>query len=357
MKLKMSAYRAVVGVALCSAACAELADDDLVNEVSSDLLVSSWSAPLHTGSAYRSGQIATLNGTTYMVSSGYCGAWSCGGSGEADELYWSKFTATGRTSGVRIPNQKSAHKVSLAPFNGFLYMVHTGVSDTSQTWLSRFDPVTEQWTTNFQVPYTSFAGPPAIVAFNNRLHFIGTTPGTFQMWTASMTANELFTTAATLSGHHSASRPSAAVFDGRLYIAHRHGQTGEIVIGSFNGSTWTSPQYVRAGTGGAPIRGVDPALATNNGFLHLIHRRPETNHVWWTYFDGCEWPAEVTLNTLQTSYDPSLTQGGPGLILLTTNNITWNGIIESRAIHVSKFNHPLSPLPLPPPFCDIVISP
>jgi len=338
---------------LCSSACIP-PEEESVGEAESELSVSQWSTPTATANAYRSGQIATLNGSTFMVSSGECGAWSCGDSDEANDLYWSRFTSfapVARTSGIRIPNQGSARKSSVAAFNGFLYMVHAGVSDESQTWITRFDPATEQWSPNFQVPYIRFVGPPAIVAYNNRLYFIGTTPS-FAMWVASMSTAEVFTTATTIPGHTSASRPSAAVYNGVIYVAHRNGQTGDIVTGTFDGAHWTGPTAVPAGTNGATIRGVDPVLATRNNFLHLVHRRPESNYVWWTYFDGCSWPAEITINNLQSTYDPSLTTGGPGLVLTTTSDNTWNGIIESRKIFISTYNQPVPRFPPPP--CSVI---
>jgi hypothetical protein len=354
--IKTTMYQALLGLSLAftTPACLEPAGDPAVSETASNLLVQNWSGPTTATKAFRSGQVATLNGTTYMVSSGECGSWTCWSSEEADDLYWQKMTATGWTSRVRIPGQLSLYKVSLAAFNGYLYMVHTGHDTTTATWISRFDPATEQWSANFQIPYPSFSGPPAIVAFDNKLYFVGTTLGSYAMWTATMTAGEIFSTAVPLVGHASASRPSVAVFNGRLYVAHMHGQTGEIVVGNSDGSTWTSPQFINAGLSGAPIRGVDPVLAVHNGFLHLIHRRPEDNYVWWTYFNGCTWPAEITLATRQSSYEPSLTQGGPGLVLITTDDITWNGIVEKRQVSSQTFTHPVPRLPPPPPTCGVV---
>ena len=248
----------------------------------------------------------------------------------------------------------SADKVSLAAFNGFLYMVHSGNATPSQVWISRFDPATEQWSANYQLPYTSLSGPPAIAAFNGKLYFVGTTPGTFQMWMASMTTGETFSAMTPLTGHTSASRPYAAVYGGRLYFVHRNGQTGTLVLGTTDGASWIAPQTIPA-AGGSAITGLEAALATDAGFLHLIHRRPGATDVWWTYFDGCNWATEVTINALHSSYDPSLTQGGPGLIMTTAADSTWNGIIETRDVSLSKYTHPTTTW-IPVPICGVILQ-
>lgn len=173
------------------------------------------------------------------------------------------------------------------------------------------------------------------------------------MWVATMTTGEVFSTSTLIPGHDAASRPAATVYDGRLYIAHRHGQTGEMVLGSFDGASWSSPRYINAGPGGAAIRALEPVLAVRGNYLHVIHQTPESNSVWWTYYDGCAWAAEITINTLQTTYGPSLITGGPGLIMVTTADDTWSGIIETRNVNVSTFTQPLPRFPIPP-ICGVL---
>ena len=269
----------------------------LFAQAPSSLLVSNWSpSPTTTPGvdheAYLGGALATLNGTTYMVRSDRCGAWSC--SGDFQYLYWSKLTPAGWTPGTWIPNQSSARRVSLAAFNGFLYMVRTDASDEGAVWLSKFNPDTEVWELKSMLSYRTFAGPPAIAAFDNRLHFVGTTGedpdeimAPYQMWTATMTAGETFTPARPILGHTSASRPSITVYDNKLYVAHRAGETGEIQYGyrqAGSNVSWTPPKYIRSGPLTAPagprFRSVEPAFASVEGYLHLLFRTPESNYVW-----------------------------------------------------------------------------
>lgn len=145
------------------------------------------------------------------------------------------------------------------------------------------------------------------------------------------------------------------MFNGQLYFVHRNGQTGTLVMGSRSGNTWTPPQVIPA-AGGAAITGLEAVLAVDAGFLHLVHRRVGSTSVWWTYFDGCTWATEITIGPLLSSYDPSLTQGGPGLIMTVAEDVTWNGIIETRAVNLVKYTHPWSPFPPVPPICSVILE-
>lgn len=360
MNFKSLLPHALIGLSLTVAACAEAPDDETVSETTSNLSVSSWGASLGSPEdTWRGVQAATLNGVTYAVTAGNCGSWDCFPYEDDNGLYWQTVGPSGWSNQVSIPNQSSNSKVSLAAFNGFLYMVHTGTDDSGATWISRFNPATQQWTANYQIPYTSFAGPPAIAVYNNLLYFIGTGPYPYPMWYATMTTGESFSRPIAIPGHDSASRPSAAVLFNKLYFAHRWGSTGDIVYGSFDGSTWAAAAHIPGGNAGGTLRGVEPVLAADAGVLHLVHLRPEGDaFVWWTYFDGCNWAAaEVTIGTQQSSLGPSLTQGGPGLQLITTaENVDLFGL-ASYLVYSNAYAHPFTIFPPRVPTCGIVRSP
>lgn len=356
-----SLHAVLLGLSLsCAAAgCADLLpDSESLAGTSSDLQVSSWSSLGELDhEAWLGAQVATINGTTILVRSGTCLSPPCDG-GIGNFLYWSKLTPTGWTTAQEIPSQSSSRKVSLAAFDGGLYMVHTGdAPGSTETWISRFDPTTETWSTNYLIPYPSLAGPPAITAFRDRLWFVGATPGTFQMWTATMSAGEIFSVSAPIARHFSASRPSAAVYGDRLVVGHRAGQTGTIAVTAFDGRTWTADQPIPAGPLGEAIRGTVPALASVNGFLHLVHTTPESSYVRWTYFDGCRWSAEVSIGTITSttglSIGPSLTQGGRGLVLETESDSTDIFGITSYFVETYQFTAPPPPL-TPPDGCGVI---
>lgn len=364
--------RFLLALALAASAstsgCATEADGDddalvATSTTTSDLLVSNWAGDGNEGSAeesYRGAAIATLNGVTYAVRHGRCGAWSCWSDGEANELYWQKLTADGWTHGKRIPNQSANTRASLAAFNGSLYMVHSGSDNSTATWLSKFNPATETWSANYQLAFVSQGGPPALAAFNNKLYLIGASSASpYQMWYATMTTGETFSAPIAIANHYAASRTAAAVLNDKLYIAHRHGQTGEIVVGSTtNGATWTNPMYIYGGAGGAPIRGLEPALAVDGNDLHLVHVRPEgNNYVWWTYYNGCKWiETEVSLGTRTSTLAPTLAAHPSGLIMITTDNDDWNWVTESRYLKWTLYNRPFNPLPPTFPTCGVVIG-
>ena len=222
-------------------------------------------------------------------------------------------------------------------------MVRTDLTQPTRLWVSRFSPATGQWSTTFQIPHTSIQ-PPALAAFDNRLHLIGVTPGTKQLWSATMTTDEVFTPSSLLSGQFSASRVSATLFACKLYIAHRAGTTTEVVYNSFDGAQWTYDQTIPAGPGGASLLAAEPAIAERSGFLHLVHRdnAPISGvPIWWTYFDGNSWASEVTLGQASTFYPPSLTAGGPGLVAIAT---TYYDSLASSLLYTQ-------PLPRFPRFC------
>jgi len=364
MQMLSTRSRYLLGLALAVTACADMDDAPLehTREAASELAVSSWANVSGTSldESYRGAAVASIGGVTYAVRSGRCGAWSCWSDGEANELYWQKLTTTGWSAGKRISSQSANSKVSLAAFNGYLYMVHTGSEDSAATWLSRFDPATEQWTANYQLPYATFDGPPALASYSGKLYLVGTS-GTspYQMWWATMTTSETFSAATAIPGHQSGSKPAATALNGKLYIVHRYGATGELVWGTFNGATWTGPTYVPGGVNGAPVRALQPAIATDGNFIHLVHRRPEdgSNYVWWTYFDGCKWAAaELSLGSRTSSLEPSLAQSSSGLVMITTSNDDWNWVTESRFLYTTQYARTYNPFPPNLPTCGVVIG-
>lgn len=337
MTIKTVRTHALLVLSLCGAACAPLdGDDAAVGEISEELRTSDWSAAGFVGSDVQQGclggQVAMLNGTTYMVHSGTCG--------EDDyeyNLWWTKLTPSGWTNDIQIPNQMSSRKVSLAAFNGYLYMLHSGVANPNDVWMSRFNPATQQWSPNTKLAYQS-ADSAAIVAFNGRLQIVGINPANGQLWMASMSTAEVFTSAVLLAGQFSGSAPSLAVYAGRIYMAHRAATTSSIVYNSYDGAHWGTEQIVPAGFLGGSITGAAPSIAAHDGYLHLVHTFYEGGgYVYWTYFDGAVWSSEVTLGVLVTYTLPSLTEGGIGLVLITTYT---NGAL-TRYLQSSQYQTPL----------------
>lgn len=354
----------ILGLSLSVAACATDGgiDDPLTSETQSNLLVSAWGNQAAAGSTYENAAVATINGKTIQVAVGdntgvvY--------DGDHTSLYWRKMVGNNVwTDWVRIAGQAANSKVSLAAFNGYIYMVHTGESDSSATWYSKFDPTTETWSNNAQIPaYPSYNGPPAIVAYNNLLYFIASQSNGV-MWVATMTPGEAFSTPIGINHHTSTGRPSAAVLYGKLYIAHTLVPPNDttLVVGAYDGTDWTYPVHIKNGTS-PDIYGREAALATDQGILHLVHTTgtSDSEQIHWTYFDGCNWAgSEVTLNDWRTSTPPALTQGGPGLVLMTTSD-DWDWFwqtLDKRDLTSYTYTHPRITRPPVAPICNIVAQP
>jgi hypothetical protein len=321
-------------------------EDPVLEETESALLPSSWSLISYLGDTKTPPQVATLNNVTYMVTAG-----------DSKRLYWRKRLPDGTWStATKIEGPSTNDRVSLAPFNGYLYMM--GVYDWAYptVWFSRFDPSTETWSQHGNLTYSSFQGPPAIAAFDNKLFIVGSTEeeGSYPMWVATMGADGAFTLPQTIARHWSASRPSLAVFGTQLYVAHRYGSTGEIVYSTHNpgaaSKIWSATRFINMGPNGTAIKGDDVSIAASNGMLHLVHRRFDSPYTWWTYFDACKWVPEITADVNVSDQPLSLTTSSEGLVL--SRGYQWYAVDPYSGLHgitTQTFTSP--PAPITAPLC------
>ncbi len=338
MKVFSFSLRLLVLCLALLGACA-LPDEPAVDEAEHELSLFNWSgATSVSSSTVWYAQVASHANTTYMVHSG-----------PGNKLWWRQLVGSSWTAPVEIPGRFTQYRVSLASFNGYLYMVHTDYSVNTRLWLTRFSPSTGTWSASVQLSHTSAYGPPALAAYSGRLYFIGVTPSSNKLWMANMNTAETLSAASPMEGHYSAARVSATVFGCRLYIAHRSGSTSTVVYNSFNGTSWGSDSVVPAGPGGAAISATEPVIAERSGYLHLVHRSLSgESPVWWTYFNGSSWASEVSIgNSVSTYYPPALTSGGAGLVVITT---TYYNSLASSVQYTQ-------PLPLYPPLCNIYLPP
>jgi hypothetical protein len=326
------------------------------SEATSAITFGGWNQVIQTFTdTWRGAQVASLNGVTYVVTVGNCGSTDCYPfAHDTTQLRWWKIVNGVAMGGGDVSNQSANSKVSLAAFNGSLYMLHTGSDNSSATYLSRFNPSNETWTQR-PIGFTSFGGPPAIVAYNNKLYLIGITDFPYDMWYATMDTNENFTPQIALAGHDSASRPSATVAFNKLWFAHRWGQTGDIVYGTFDGTTWSGANHIYGGVNNGPIQGLEPVIAYDGATLRLVHRRPNDRFLWSQSFDGCNWAStETSLGTQQSSLEPSLAAGGPGLVLLSERD--HNDLFGLTAYYQDWRTYTRSSI-IRIPTCGIVIGP
>jgi len=323
----MIASRYLFAALLASAsltACIDTGDDTL-GEADEDLSTSSWSFGPRFNIADDLGNVpasAMLNGVQYYVY-----PFDDGGvlPGTSHDLYWNQCDAYGCTSPRAISGQQSLGRVNLAAYNGYIYMVHQGDSDSTAVYFARLNPSTGQWTFNTKLSFKTVLGAPALAAFNGRLYMVGSnqqnvvrngvTVATYPLWYASMDTNEVWTGTSNLWGEESASPPSLAVFNNQLYAAHRWGQTSQIVYQTMpTTGGWSAVQHLPLAANNASIEGNDVQIAAVNGYLHLIHHRWSGSETWWTYMNVCgTWASEVTVPYFNYGTRASMATSASGL--------------------------------------------
>jgi len=344
-------------------ACLDTGDE--LSETADDLSTASWSGgPSESLSDLGNvPAMAMLNGTEFYVY-----PWDDGSMvlpGVSHDLYWHQCNSSGCTSPRRIPGQLSLGRVNLAAYNGFIYMVHQGDSDSTQVWFTRLTPSTGQWTTNVKMPWLTFGGAPALQAFNGRLYMVGSNKqivtrnnaqvATFPLWYASMGTNEAWTGTSNLWGEESASPPSLAVFGGQLYAAHQWGQTSQIVVQTLpTTGGWSAVQHINVGPNNANIEGGDVQIAAVNGWLHLVHHRWSGSDTWWTYMNTCNaWTPEVTVPGYNHPSASSLATSNKGLGLYGLYD---SGLWPYTHNNWQQINFNAPPPPLQLPNCGIGIG-
>jgi hypothetical protein len=337
----------------------DLDETETLDETTSELSAANWTtAGLADRDLGSPPAMAMLDGHEYYVYT-----WDEGGSvnpwSDIHELYWKQCSATTCTSAKRIPGQLSMGRVNLAAFNGRIYMVHQGDEDSKAVWFSSLNPATGQWTDNIKLSFETFGGSPALAAFNNRLYMVGSkaqdvprrggTVRTYPLWYASMGANETWSATSWIASE-SASPPSIAVLGSTLYLAHRNGQTADIVIQTMpTGGAWSTPARIPAGPSNSNIQGDDVQLAAVNGYLHLVHHRFNDNYTYWTYNRGCDpWAPEVTVDSFTSSSRTSLATGLNGLVL---NRLIDTALWPYTTLNWYKSRYLAPPAPITLPKC------
>lgn len=318
----------------------DAAEDETLSETESALSTSDWGISALQANTLAGAQVATVNGTTYMVY----------GDPYNKDMYWKKRIGWQQWSpGVLIPGQKTSDQVSLAAFNGFLYMVHVGETDTSAVWFSRFDPVTETWTPNDKLALSTDVGAPALAGFDGRLWIVGASAiddfGHNQLWVATMTPDGIVGGPVNLRLRLTNHRPSLAVYAGKLFVSYDNNNS----IYTMNhaagviASSWSNPAGVKSGPSGTTAAGWDAKLAVAGGYLHLVHTLPGNRPLdtFWTYWNQCNWAPEVRLNdNVVVNHPPSLTDGGAGLILTRESLYTTSTFTDAYHVNVTEYSAP-----------------
>ena len=337
MRIPMHAVYTIFAIAALPAlgCTAATTSNEPATEQSQDALsVYQWSPDQKAGdnNSYESAGIATMaGGGVMMVHTGDDEG------GDAD-MYWS-YSASGLSwsDDVKIDKMETSSAPRLAGFNKQMYLVHTGVADKTSVWMSRLGANSTgflTWGQDFILPYKSSTSP-AIAAYAGSLYIIGSTPGTGQLWVATMSTSETFSAPTDIPKQFSYAAPGiashlpAGARNESLYIAYLPNKSAGIVtstltIAKGSSGAWTAPAVVpNSMTKGANQQSLlQPALGSYNGVLHMIHTEPALSDlIMWTYLDGTSWSTEVSLGTERMYSFASLTPLKDRLVMVHTSSI------------------------------------
>lgn len=328
----MNISRTLFAALLASAsltACVDPGDEATVDVTSSNLS-STW---FGTNNHFQledltfSPAMATLNNVEVYVY-----AWDpdpANPDGVYHQLYWHRCDTDGNcTAPHKIDNHLSAQPVSLAAFNGKIYMLHVGEFDVTSVWESSLDLDTGVWSPDQQVmQFSVWYGAPALAAFDGRLYAVGNSYkevarrggsiDTYPMWWASAGVDGLFGPEHPMTSQSSIP-VSVAVLDNTLYAANGTGNSSgfnmeKMVAGT---SVWSAPMALKT-AGNVALSGWDVKLASVNGYLHVVHRLTSGDQYYWTYNRGCDnFAPEVKVPSFGSETATSLATGVNGTLKL-----------------------------------------
>lgn len=232
-------------------------------------------------------------------------------------LYWSwSNDGINWQDDANIDGMYSENTPEIASFNGNLYMVHSGDHGSTSVYMARFNPATWSWGHDFLVPGLSSFGAPALASFNGSLYIVGVSPTGGQIWQATMSTSEVFSTATNIAGAITSSgtattAPSLAVYCTRaggfclnptLELAYR-ATNGNVMMsglqvpfGRRGTPTWWTPWIVVNQDGTPKQTSAQPAIASYNGTLHMILRNGGfDDRIMWTYLVGTQWTDNLAI--------------------------------------------------------------
>lgn len=267
-----------------------------------------------------------------------------GGCGGCSDLWFTIGGTGGFPKGDKFTGMYSWYPASMGGFmdwDASQYLSHVGgaVGDT-QVYLSRYSWQKQNFEPDFQLPFKS-NGSPALIAWNHTLYMIGVTPGTLQLWWATMNQyTEQWTQSQLIPGMYSSEPPALAIFQNRIYMVHHDGTGHDMVWNYFDGNSWT---YDRPVPGQLSI--MPPAIAEYNGKLHLVHDGGAGDGtIWWSYLDNNGWSTEVSLPNKYTQNYPYkmpmglASQDSNGLVLVHRSPYLNPNVVHDFNIYWSVYH-------------------
>jgi hypothetical protein len=207
----------------------------------------------------------------------------------------------------QVPGQSSKAPPALAAFNNRLHMVHLG-SSSNDIWHSQLDG--DIWTPNKKIPNQKSKASPALAVFNNRLHMVHLDSSSNDMWHSQFDGNK-WTPNEKIPNQKSKASPALAVFNNRLHMVHLDSSSNDIWHSQLDGNKWTPNEKIPNQKSKA-----SPALAVINNRLHMVHLDSSSNDMWHSQFDGDKWDDNVKDSNQKSRAAPTLTLFGSRLYLI-----------------------------------------
>lgn len=216
--------------------------------------------------------------------------------------------------------------VSLAEYNGKLYMVYSSASNNYKFMYTYLDG--QSWLGQaFEIPSNSpwqRGSSPALAVFNGKLYIVYTSRGSDELWYNYYDGQRWLDEDLKITSNESQVRagtgPAAAVFNGKLYIAFKSVVSGELWYNYYDGQRWLDRDRKITSNSGHTLTSHRPALAAYNGKLYMAYKSGSNDYIWYNYFDGNAWLEQdicVTKNgNIQTADHPALAEFGSLLWLV-----------------------------------------
>ena len=331
-------YTVLLAAGVSAMGCTADTTTEDVGQSNDALSVYQWSAnkTVSNNSSYDPSTIATYNwnGHDYNVIVHT-------GDDQGDTDMWWAISYDGVTwnGDQQISGMYTSSPARLASFNGYLYMVHQGGGGPNDhsVWMSRLDSSGPNWywRKDYLIPYQSITTPGLVVA-NGALYIVGSTPGTAQLWYATMSTTETFS-ATTPVGQAFAGTPALTAycpsapnfycFPTPIYMAYRT-SNNDIMMSSYSpplwrrAGGWSAPWVVTNGNGTPKLSGAQPAIAVYNNILHMIHTDPAYgDRIMWSYFDGSSWSNEVSIGSQRMYGYASLAPRADRLVMVHPSSV------------------------------------
>lgn len=280
----------------CLVACARTpgsSPEEDVASTSEALSPFQWTTDAKAGDnlSVKGGSVALHHGKIHLVHQGENGS---------PDLWWSTFDGTKWTDDKQLSNV-SGTRPTLVDFNGKLYMFHTGKA-SNQVFMARFDDV-NGWSGSAPLSLTSNTSPGATFDAAGYLHVVGSTPGTNQLWEATMSSTEMFSTSSVLAAQSKTS-PSlttvGVVFDGEIVcMTFLEAESQRVMFATYNGRGWNAPTPVPSAVPGTPLRSsFPPGIGSADATVHLVFDdATATGQIEWTYspYPFTSWATPVGL--------------------------------------------------------------